>query len=220
MYPYRLRRRPLLFLIVWAFSFSTSIAAKSPDSIPHVQVSLFDDAHLPPGTLAEAQSKASAIYAQAGIDLDWLVCLPADPTDFTPSHSPCSALSWPEHLSVRILPRGRGIASDVFGQAFVDDSGRGVYSNVYYANLASSPNHPGIGDGEMLGYVLAHELGHLLLGTGSHSPTGIMQATWGPHVLSPSSRPTLVFTSAQSSLIHSRLLAAQPVVSASSRTSP
>ena len=30
----------------------------------------------------------------------------------------------------------------------------------------------------ILGDVIAHELGHLLLGTNSHSPTGIMCANW------------------------------------------
>jgi hypothetical protein len=31
--------------------------------------------------------------------------------------------------------------------------------------------------GVLLGYIIAHELGHLLLGPG-HAPSGIMRATW------------------------------------------
>ena len=30
----------------------------------------------------------------------------------------------------------------------------------------------------LLGYALAHEVGHLLMGSNSHSPTGIMRARW------------------------------------------
>ena len=201
------RRLRLLFLIVWVAVFSTSavVARTPPDPVPKVVVSLFDDAHVPAGTLAEAQVRASAIFAHAGIELDWLVCAHADPADFSPSRTRCSDLAWPTHLSVRIIPHGRTVATDVFGQAFVDDSGNGVYSNIYYQNLTLSPNHPGIGAGEMLGYVLAHEIGHLLLGTNSHSHDGLMQATWTPHLLSDMPRALLVFTPAQSALIRSRL---------------
>ncbi len=205
-----IRRRAFLFLIVGAAAFSTSAvartpAARTPDIVGRVQVSLFDDAHVAPGILAQARARASAIFAQAGIELDFLFCPPANPTDFKPSHSPCSNLAWPTHLSVRIIPRGRTVGADVFGQAFVDESGQGAYSNVYYENLALSANHPGIGDGEMLGYVIAHELGHLLLGTNSHSHTGLMQATWSPHVLSEMPRMLLVFTRDQTTQLLSRL---------------
>ncbi|HJZ63415.1 MAG TPA: hypothetical protein VKD70_03790 [Candidatus Acidoferrum sp.] len=199
-----LRRRSLLFLIVWVVLFSTSGLARTPDLVSRVQVSIFDDAHLDPGTLAQAQARASQVFAQSGIELDWLVCPPRDPQDFSPSTSPCSALSWPDHLSVRIIPRGRTIAAEIFGQAFVDDSGHGVYSNVYYQNLLLSRDHPGVSDADMLGYVIAHELGHLLLGSNSHSASGLMQATWTPHTLS-APRASLFFTSAQTSLLRSRL---------------
>ncbi len=198
------RRRAFLFLVVWIAAFSTSAVAKAPESVPHVQVSLFDDAHVPPGTLAQAHARASAIFAQAGIEVDFLLCPPADSTDFQPSRSPCSNLAWPAHLSVRIIPRGRTVGADIFGQAMVDDSGQGVYANVYYQNLVSSPNHPGIPDGEMLGYVIAHEIGHLLLGTNSHSHNGLMQATWSPHVLADMPRALLVFTRDQTVLLLSR----------------
>jgi len=210
-----LLRRLFLLLIVWGAAFSTLSDARTPDVVAHVTVSLFDDAHVDPATLAQAQARASEVFAQAGIDLDWLVCAPRDPRDFSPGTSPCSALSWPDHLSVRIIPRGRTVAADVFGQAFVDDSGHGVYSNVYYQNLVLSRDHPGVSNADMLGYVIAHELGHLLLGSNSHSASGLMQATWTPRVLSLA-RPFLVFTPPQSALIHLRLLAAQPLLSASS----
>jgi hypothetical protein len=31
-----------------------------------------------------------------------------------------------------------------------------------------------------LGHVMAHEVGHLLLGTHSHAPTGLMAVSWRP----------------------------------------
>lgn len=198
-------RRLLLFLIVWGVPFSTSTDARSPDFVAHFQVSLFNDAAVPPAVLAQAQLRASAVLAQAGIEVDWLDCPPANPLDFTPRISPCSAVAWPRHLSVRIVKRGTTVGADTFGQAFLDESGCGVYANAYYQNLTASPDHPELNDGEMLGYVIAHELGHLLLGAHSHSDSGVMQAHWRGPVLQAAARGALFFTPTQVATIRSRL---------------
>jgi len=205
-------RRLALILIVSATPFSTlslahTPAARTPDQPSRLVVSLFDDARLDSVTIAAAESRASAIFFEAGIEVDWLVCGPADPADFSPSHSACSALAWPFHLSVRIRPEAVSVSAETFGQAFVDTAGQGVHSNVYFKNLSLSAAHPQLSNAEMLGYVLAHELGHLLLGTNSHSPSGLMQARWDSSALHAAARSSLLFTSAQSSILRSRLSA-------------
>ena len=48
-----------------------------------------------------------------------------------------------------------------------------------------------------LGHVMAHEIGHLLLGPG-HTPSGIMQARWNRDVLQSAARDDLHFTDEQS----------------------
>lgn len=207
-------RRLSLLLIVWVASFSTSSHANplaqrtspsSPDGLPHLQVSLFNDARLDFATLARAEARASDIFSQAGIEVDWLTCGPADPADFSPNSSACATLSWPSHLSVRIRPNALTISAETFGQAYVDSTGQGVYSNVYFQNLVMGPQRRQLADADMLGYVLAHELGHLLLGTNSHSPTGLMQARWDHAALSAASHSYLFFTPTQSSILRSRL---------------
>ena len=47
----------------------------------------------------------------------------------------------------------------------------------FQAVQATSEKHHG-DSGVLLGFVIAHELGHLLLGAG-HTPDGVMQAAWG-----------------------------------------
>ena len=200
-----LLRRRLLFLIVWATAFSTSAVARTPDFVPRVQVSLFNDARIPPTVLFQAQSRASAVLAQAGIEVDWLNCPPANPQDFAPAATPCSQIAWPSHLSVRIIKRGITVSADTFGQAFLDESGSGAYANVYFWNLAASPDHPELSDSEMLGYVIAHELGHLLLGSNSHSDSGVMQAHWSAPTLRSAARSALFFTPSQAVALRSRL---------------
>lgn len=207
MHPFR---RLCLFLIVWAAPFSASSAARTPasrapDQPQRLQVSVFNDARLDSATLAEAEARASAVFSEASIEVDWLVCGPADPADFSPSHSACSALAWPSHLSVRIRPQGVSVSADTFGQAFVDAGGKGLYASVYFQNLSVSSHHPQLSNAEMLGYVLVHELGHLLLGTNSHSHTGVMQARWDSSALSAAARSSLFFTPTESSILRSRL---------------
>lgn len=202
-------RRFALLLIVLAAAFSTPSSARLPvpsplGDAPRLQVSLFNDARLDSATLAEAASRASAIFSEAGIQVDWLVCAPADPADFAPHRTACSALAWPSHLSVRIRPQAVSVSADTFGQAFVDLSGEGLYSNVYFQNLAHSPRHANLTDGELLGCVLAHELGHLLLGTNSHSASGLMQPRWDSSALRAAAVSSLFFTRDQSSILRSR----------------
>jgi len=54
---------------------------------------------------------------------------------------------------------------------------------------------------KLLGYVMAHELGHILLAEGSHSPTGIMSARWGHFKLDLVAETFLRFTKEQAESI-------------------
>jgi len=206
-------RRFTLLVIVWAALFSTFASASTPPGTPEespnqprrLQVSLFNDAGVDSATLAKAQSRASAIFSHSGIEVEWMVCEPADPNDFRPHRTACSALDYPLHLSVRIRPRGATVTADTFGQAFVNLEGKGLYSNVYYQNLTRSSRHPDLTDADMLGCVIAHELGHLLLGTNSHSASGLMQPRWDSYALRAAALSSLFFTPAQSAALRSRL---------------
>jgi hypothetical protein len=66
---------------------------------------------------------------------------------------------------------------DVMGKAFVEDAGGYMADAYFQAVQATSEKHHG-DSGVLLGFVVAHELGHLLLGAG-HTPDGVMQAAWG-----------------------------------------
>jgi len=59
-----------------------------------------------------------------------------------------------------------------------DQLGELVY--VFYQRLEELVEKGGLRElkGRILGLTIAHEIGHLLLPTHSHSPTGIMRAEW------------------------------------------
>jgi hypothetical protein len=209
MFPFsRLRVSSLVVVLLFA---GTSLARTPDTTAARLRLSVFNDAGVSPESLAQAASRATFVLAQSGIELDWINCGQPDPSDFSPPLTPCSALAWPHQLSVRILPRGRSIHSDIFGQAFLDESGSGVYCNVYYNNLAANREHTQLSDADMLGFVIAHEVGHLLLGTNSHSDSGLMQARWDASALQAAVHRNLFFTPGQSAALRTRLADTPPL---------
>jgi hypothetical protein len=64
--------------------------------------------------------------------------------------------------NVPILP------SSVFGISYLSPEGIDSQADVFYAKIAAFRQSPAKLS-TLLGYAMAHELGHLLLGTNSHS---------------------------------------------------
>jgi hypothetical protein len=62
----------------------------------------------------------------------------------------------------------------------------------------------------ILGHGMAHELGHLLLGTNSHSSSGLMRAHWTGEDLAMASKGNLRFSQEQSLRITNRLARRTP----------
>jgi hypothetical protein len=58
----------------------------------------------------------------------------------------------------------------------------------------------------LLGDAITHELGHLLLGSGSHSPTGIMCGQWDRNYLRLALMGRQLFTPQQSALLRVNVL--------------
>jgi len=105
------------------------------------------------------------------------------PDQFTASYPEQSlrASDAPTGLTLRLLSNSMAdelrIGGDIFGSALQPANGEyGVVANVY-ADRARAL----VIDREFeatLGRVMAHELGHLLLGKNAHSAAGIMRAQW------------------------------------------
>lgn len=64
------------------------------------------------------------------------------------------------------------------GRAFIDPGGVGDMADVYYGAIQElTLLFPFAGADQVMGYAMAHELGHLLIGEG-HRPAGLMRAAW------------------------------------------
>jgi len=199
-------RKPssLLAYCTMLLVITTNACARPKEANPTALIlSVFNDASVPPETLAQGETRAAHILSQAGIQVGWMNCASGGthvPDQFE-QPSLCSRIAYPSHLSVRIVLAVPSVREDIFGEAFTDSEGKGTYIKLFYAHLADPNVHLPLGDGELLGYVIAHEVGHLLLGTNSHSHEGIMQGRWEDVQLREAGKGNLQFTSSQAALM-------------------
>jgi hypothetical protein len=99
-----------------------------------------------------------------------------------------------------------GIGGDIFGSALLPtNEGFGVVANVYAdrtRELADRREFEVI-----LGWVIAHELGHLLLGEHGHAAAGIMHARWRARDLKPSGQAAMLFLPGEGKRIRAQVRA-------------
>ena len=198
----------LSLLVLASGIFPKTLSAHEPmqSSVVNLTVSVFNDAGVAPSVWSQAQDRATEIMRRSGISLTWLDC------GFRASRRPdsdCSAISYPTHLSVRVVRKVSPVKEDIFGQSFQDAAGDGNYVLVYYASIEAFRSAATVPAGELLGCVVAHELGHLLLGSASHSATGLMSAVWQDAELRQAMRGNLFFTGDQGERMRFRFAAAR-----------
>ena len=91
----------------------------------------------------------------------------------------------------------RSATNEIFGVAFLSEEGTGCYSDVFYDQTMGLHVDWNVSVADIIGTVMANELGHLLLGSNSHSDAGIMKAKWQGEELGLMSRGKMRFTSEQ-----------------------
>jgi hypothetical protein len=181
-----------------SFAFPETIFASGADSSPTIRIRVNNYTHATPAMLAGAEREAGLILGKAGLQTVWLDCpaghSTADPQD------PCREPLEDTDIALRVLSQSsqNKFQDTAFGFAVVP-----VLASVYYyyvAHLARSDN----AEFEIpiiLGCVIAHEIGHLLLGSNSHSVSGIMQGHWERRQIRQAVTGTLLFTPEQAKLI-------------------
>jgi hypothetical protein len=145
---------------------------------------------------------------QAGLRAAGRVGAPA-PTRSGLESLDCASFEWPTHLAVRVVPQSRLSTNEVFGVAFLSPEGTGCYSDVFYDRVAELHANWNVALADILGNVIAHELGHLLLGSNSHASMGIMRAHWQGEELRRLSRGSLSFTNEQTDHMRGELISTQ-----------
>lgn len=171
------------------FSWEQGAAASA------ITVAIYDDAQLSPRVLAAAEDEATRIYKEAGIPILWIGCNRSKTG--AQSDSRCQDPPSPIHLNLRIVRHARESSDDIFGVAFLSAEGTGAYCDVFYDSVKQLDRDWHIGIALMLGHVMAHEIGHLVLGLNAHSRQGIMCPKWHAGELHRASMGALLFSEEQ-----------------------
>jgi hypothetical protein len=177
----------LLLMMIMALPIATARAWAVPDCAdrePAVTMRIHDYVHLSNASLARASDVVSRLYGKIGVRIDWLGVLQQGGGGGRRRPAADGETSYvPAQLTINILTpkmaaRG-GVADGVLGYAAVaHEGGMGRIAYVIYDRVRDVASNGPVHESDLLGFVMAHEAGHLLLGPGSRSETGIMKCHW------------------------------------------
>lgn len=160
---------------VWVASLDES-PARAP-----VTVWIYDGFGVTVDDITAARAEANTILREAGIAPVWVHCALVE-GKWRDSSDRCESGVGPEDLIVRLLRSSRLVRGSnrvPLGEAQVDlQTHTGSIATVFVDRIASTSDRAGANARGVLGRVMAHEIGHLLMGTGHHAANGLMRAVW------------------------------------------
>ena len=159
-----------------------------------IRVLVNDSVGVNPTVLKRAEGEAAWLFRSAGIAIDWSQCGKIEDCRRPPNSN---------EFVLHITPNGKTTSDFVFGEAFLAPDGTGKYVDVFFNRMRETAEE--IDLGQLLGAVAAHELGHLLLGSHSHSLVGIMEPVWQRDSLHRIAMRNLTFMPGQIRLMRNRL---------------
>jgi len=180
------------FVLLWS-----SLAGAQEAS--RITVLVIESVDISSGVLRRAETEASNIFHEAGIEIEWVNCTRM--TGGTGCRT-CTAL---DCYVLHIVATGTTRSDSVFGEAFLGEDGRGKYSDIFFERVAGAEAVSDMDVGRLLGAVSAHELGHLLLGTHAHAVAGVMEPIWARDCLRRIGMGSLLFTPGQARLMKARI---------------
>jgi len=171
---------------------------------PQLHVSVQDYANVPTELLAAAEAEVHRIFHQAGAETIWRNC--SEKLEKT-QPAGCHVVG-STYLMLKILPHAMSVQErdrdDVLGSATLDEKGVGFYGYAFYDRIQRLAQERRLAR-TLLGHVLAHEIGHLLLRSNSHSSSGIMSGRWAGEELRRISEGAMLFTPLESKVMRDRL---------------
>jgi hypothetical protein len=168
------RLSALMAMLIVPGVLSINAAAETED---RVSVRTYNYASIPAGQLRPATSEATQIFRRSRISVEWIDCR-------VPGAASGSACTDPliagRDLMLRLIDRpptaDRVVA---LGESMLDHGERGgVLMTIDTWTVRAIAERVQAPLPTLLGRAIAHEIGHLLLGSGEHPRLGLMRARW------------------------------------------
>jgi hypothetical protein len=130
---------------------------------------------------------AATILGRAGIRVEWVHCsaFRAGEPDSGPSR--CTMPYERNEVALRLASRPTMGPRDqvLLGDSLIDASMHsGTLATIYLEHVERLAAQAHVGTGTVMARAMAHELGHLVLGTNTHSNHGLMRPVWTPEEVS------------------------------------
>jgi hypothetical protein len=193
--------RNIALVLLFGLRLAQCAACTAWDPLP---VKLFNDAAVGDEVFQPAKEQAAWLLKSICVDVTWVPCLVVSQSNLTPCEAPVRAIE----LHILSSPATNDFGEETLGIAMPHLGSRdhaGVFLSRVRQTVASNV---GIIDvPELLGCVMAHEIGHLLLHSTLHSSEGIMRADFRSADLKKAAQRQLKFTPEQRDAIHRNALA-------------
>ena len=174
-----------------ALGLSCGLVCEATQDAPALRVFVYTAVE--ENTLLRAEVESSRILERAGVGLIWRNCGNDDPCQIAPDS---------DHVILRI---GKEMRSGGLGCSFVRQAG-GVVAVIGLGNIQRLASSTRIAESQILAAVMAHEIGHLMLGP-AHSGNGLMHGNWDVHDLCQLEQRQLKFDPDQCKRIQAAVLA-------------
>jgi len=198
--------------------FVPSVAAHRPESQASFTVHVSNYAQVAPKELANAERLAAAVFKRAGVASIWVKVndLSGSERESTGDPNPDRLSLISVHIQSSSLAGPLGLEDRVMGLApGIGPDRTLVY--VFYDRVKALAHRQAAGqfdgdilaaasEGQILGEMIAHEIGHVLLDMPGHSETGIMRGPWNLKDLQDVAYGSLFFTSQQERMIRAEVI--------------
>ena len=167
-----------------------------------LKIYVYDNAGVPEAVVNEAEARTREIFLKSRVATTWYNCSLQGGAG-----QDCSGLLGSDVVVVQLVHDTGELKDDVFGAAFLGNNGHGSYTDVYFDRAQKLCRELKVSLPELLGHIIAHEIGHLLLGSSAHSPAGIMRAIWQRTELEQACRGGLMFSTREAKAMQARVIA-------------
>lgn len=169
-------------------AMATSVRAGA-EPTPAFTVRLYNGSGVSTPNLLAARRAIESAFERSGVDLTVRQCGRVSQS----SVDPCSESLKPLEMVVRIIGApviNQTVHPDACGVAYViGETDRGWLATAFSDRITSAAVRVGVDAGTLLGLVISHELGHLLLGSGYHGWSGVMRADWSEELFNRPREP-------------------------------
>jgi hypothetical protein len=199
-----------VMLAVATTGFSQNVMGRGMDANLRIAISVHNYANVDATTLTNAENVAAGIFRSMSIEVQWIDAPLADEAEDRIQANPRTVDLTEVQINIltRAMAKGYGQKGSQTGVVPGSGPNRQVAYIFFHKVQELAPKHVNswiekfspLRTDKILGYAMAHELGHVL-GLSGHSPKGIMRAEWNVKDLQDAGIGYLAFTPQQAAII-------------------